>query len=261
MSTGGSSERFAFGANWRDFAGRALDAEAYRAAREHLESLLPYARSRESFLDVGCGSGLFLLAAIECGFQRARGFDYDPDSVETSRSLIASAGVQASASVEHGDVLDAAYLSTVGRHPFVYAWGSLHHTGAMWRAIENTIRLVDDAGTLVIAIYNRTWSSPAWRIIKRLYNRSGPAVRGGMVGAVSVVGAAARAAYTRTNPFRQRRGMSFHHNIVDWVGGYPYEYASPDELRRFVEGRGLELLAVRRGPTPIACNELVFRRP
>ena len=253
-------DRFGFGANWRDFVDEALQDEGYRAARAHLSSLLPFAGSRRSFLDIGCGSGLFLIAALECGFERAHGFDYDPDSVATSRRLIERAGAAEVASVARGDVLDRAYLATVGRHPFVYAWGSLHHTGDMWRAIANTIELVDDGGTLVIAIYNRTWSSPAWRRIKRFYVRSGPLVRRALVGGVSVVGGAARALYTRTNPLRQRRGMSFHHNIVDWVGGYPYEYASPDELRRFVEPRGLELVELRRGPTPIACNELVFRR-
>ncbi len=256
----GPDERFAFGANWRDFADHALDAEAYRAAREHLQSLLPHAGSHASFLDIGCGSGLFLLAALESGFTRVRGFDYDPDSVATTRRLIDEAGAGGAATVERGDVLDRAYLATVGRHPFVYAWGSLHHTGDMWTAIANSCDLVADGGTLVIAIYNRTWSSPAWRVIKRAYVRSGPRVRRGLVGAVWVVGAAARAAYTRTNPFRQRRGMNFYHNIVDWVGGYPYEYAGPDELRAFVEPRGFELIEVRRGPTPIACNELVFRR-
>ena len=256
---GQPQDRFAFGANWADFAATALDADAYRAAREHLASLLPFAGSRASFLDVGCGSGLFLLAALEAGFERAHGFDYDPDSVATTKKLLAAAGAP-NGTVERGDVLDAPYLRTLGRHPFVYAWGSLHHTGDMWRAIGNTCDLVADGGVLVIAIYNRTWSSPAWRVIKRAYVRSGPLVQKAMVGSVSVIGAAARAAYTRTNPFRQRRGMSWHHNIVDWVGGYPYEYASPDELRRFVEPRGFAHLETRRGPTPIACNELVFRR-
>ncbi len=260
MAVEPTEARFAFGANWRDFADKALDAEGYRAAWEHLATLLPLAGSKASFLDVGCGSGLFMLAAIEAGFERAVGFDYDPDSVATTRAMIERAGIAAVATVERGDVLDRAYLATVGKHPFVYAWGSLHHTGDMWQAIGNAADLVDDGGVLVIAIYNRTWSSKAWWHVKRFYVHSSPTVRKGLVGAVSVVGGVARALYTRTNPFKQRRGMSFHHNIVDWVGGYPYEYASPEELRAFVEPRGFELLEVRRGPTPIACNELVFRR-
>jgi SAM-dependent methyltransferase len=253
-------ERFEFGRNWRDFAARALDEDAYRAAREHIRSLLPHATSRESFLDVGCGSGLFMMAALECGFGRARGFDYDADSVATTERLIGAADAGARATVERGDVLDGAYLATLGRHDVVYAWGSLHHTGDMWRAIENAASLVASGGLYVIAIYNRTWSSPVWRRIKRLYVRSGPLVRKGLVYGVLAAGATAKAVYTRANPFRQRRGMSFYHDIVDWVGGYPYEYASPEELRGFVEPLGFRLLDVRRGRTPIACNELVFQR-
>jgi 2-polyprenyl-6-hydroxyphenyl methylase/3-demethylubiquinone-9 3-methyltransferase len=253
--------RFAFGANWSDFAARALDAQAYAAAREHIESFLPHVGSRASFLDVGCGSGLFMMAALECGFERVRGFDYDPDSVATTRRLIAEAGAGAVASVERGDVLDRDYLAGLGRHPVVYAWGSLHHTGDMWRAIENAIGLVEPGGLLVAALYNRTWSSPVWRQIKRAYVHSGPRVRRALVGGVYVVGATARAVYTRTNPFRRRRGMSFRHDIVDWVGGYPYEYATPDEVGRFAESRGLTLLETRRGSTPIACNEFLLRAP
>jgi SAM-dependent methyltransferase len=260
MTAEPGAERFAFGANWQAFARDALDEDGYRAAREHLASLMPYAGSRASFLDIGCGSGLFLLAALEAGFASVRGFDYDPLSVATTQALLDRAGAGAAGTVERGDVLDRGYLATVGTHPFVYAWGSLHHTGGMWDAIANAAGLVAPDGVLVIAIYNKTWSSPAWRRIKRLYVRSRPAVQRGMVDAVSVIGAIARAAYTRTNPFAQRRGMSWRHNIVDWVGGYPYEYATPEELRAFVEPRGFTTLEVRRGPTPIACNELVFRR-
>src|SRR4051812_25315441 len=133
-------DRFAFGANWRDFADHALDADGYRAARDHLASLLPFAGARGSFLDIGCGSGLFLLAAAGAGSARARALDYDPDGAAPSQRLLPAAG--ATATVERGDVLDVTYLGTLGRHEFVYAWGSLHHTGDMWRAIGNAADLV-----------------------------------------------------------------------------------------------------------------------
>jgi len=41
-----TGDRFWFGANWRDFAGHALDADAWQAARDHLASLMPFAGSR-----------------------------------------------------------------------------------------------------------------------------------------------------------------------------------------------------------------------
>lgn len=255
-----AQDRFAFGANWRDFSDEALDEDAYRAALEHVTAAVEYVDERRSFLDIGCGSGLFLRAAAELGFEALTGFDVDPLSVETSRRVVEQADLSGAVDVVEGDVLDRAFIAELGAHSMVYAWGSLHHTGRMWQAIENAASLVEPGGVLMIAIYNRTWSSPVWRQIKRTYVRSGSTIQRLLVGSTWLVGAAARALYTRANPFKQRRGMSFYHNMVDWVGGYPYEYATVDELVEFVEPLGFSTLSAAPGPTPIACNELIFRR-
>ncbi len=37
------------------------------------------------------------------------------------------------------------------------------------------------------------------------------------------------------------RGMSRWHDIVDWVGGYPFEVATPDEIFDFFRVRGFDL--------------------
>jgi 2-polyprenyl-6-hydroxyphenyl methylase/3-demethylubiquinone-9 3-methyltransferase len=255
-----AEDRFAFGANWRDYSNAALDDNAYQAALAHITAAVDHVATRRSFVDVGCGSGLFLRAAAEVGFEKLVGFDLDPLSVETTTRVLADAGLDSAADVRRGDVLDRQLITELGTHSMVYAWGSLHHTGKMWEAIENAASLVEPGGVLMIAIYNRTWSSGAWRRIKRAYVRSGPFVQRLMVSSTWIVGATARAIYTRSSPFRQRRGMSFYHNIVDWVGGYPYECASVDEIRSFVEPLGFETLSAERGPTPIACNEFIFRR-
>jgi 2-polyprenyl-3-methyl-5-hydroxy-6-metoxy-1,4-benzoquinol methylase len=43
----------------------------------------------------------------------------------------------------------------------VYSWGVLHHTGAMWKALENAALPVRPGGLLSISIYNHQvyWSS------------------------------------------------------------------------------------------------------
>jgi 2-polyprenyl-6-hydroxyphenyl methylase/3-demethylubiquinone-9 3-methyltransferase len=256
----GPEKRFEFGANWQDFAARGLDERSYQEADRHIRALRELAPDAKSFLDVGCGSGLFLLAALQHGFSPAVGFDYDPNSVAATSGLLADAGMGDQARVERGDVLDTPYLETLGTFDVVYAWGSLHHTGDMWQAIENAAGRVAPGGLFVIAIYNRTWSSPAWNAIKRFYVHASPTVQKALVGATWVVGATARALYTRTSPFKQRRGMSFYHNMVDWVGGYPYEYATVDEIVAGCSRLGLMLMSSESGPTPIACNEFIFRR-
>jgi len=40
---------------------------------------------------------------------------------------------------------------------------------------------------------------------------------------------------------KQERGMSLWHDAADWLGGYPYEYASFEEIQEFVTDLGFEL--------------------
>ena len=55
----------------------------------------------------------------------------------------------------------------------MYSWGVLHHTGAMWKALENASTLVRPGGLLFIALYNNQGgASRRWKIIKRTYNDS-----------------------------------------------------------------------------------------
>ncbi|MBF0311646.1 MAG: class I SAM-dependent methyltransferase [Magnetococcales bacterium] len=253
--------RFAFGQNWREFSTTLNDA-ALQDARRHVAALLESCSPahRDSFLDVGCGSGLFLLAARD-HFARVTGFDYDPVCVETSRDNVGrfSAG-EGEVTLLRGDALDATFQEGLGRFDCVYAWGSLHHTGEMWKAVRLTAGRVAPGGVLVLALYNRHWSSPLWWYIKRLYVASPGWLRRVLTGLTALAAIVAKGIHTRSNPLKQRRGMGFYHNMVDWVGGYPYEYASVREVVDFVEPLGFESVGVRPGDTPIACNEFVFRR-
>ena len=56
-----------------------------------------------------------------------------------------------------------------------------------------------------------------------------------------------------------KRGMDFMHNVIDWVGGYPYEYASVDEMMAQLKSLGFDILNVRRASVPTGCNEFVCR--
>jgi 2-polyprenyl-6-hydroxyphenyl methylase/3-demethylubiquinone-9 3-methyltransferase len=81
-----------------------------------------------------------------------------------------------------------------------------------------------------------------------------------MVAAFVPIIALAKWAVTGRDPRRQQRGMDFYYDVVDWVGGYPYEYASIDELRALVEPLGFECLRWRAAEVPTGCNEFVFQR-
>jgi 2-polyprenyl-6-hydroxyphenyl methylase/3-demethylubiquinone-9 3-methyltransferase len=53
--------------------------------------------------------------------------------------------------------------------------------------------------------------------------------------------------------------MSHWRDLVDWVGGYPYECAKPDAIFSFFHERGFVLDKLRIGGG-LGCSEYVFSR-
>ena len=262
-----ADEVFAFGENWSRFL-TTVDERRIDQATEDLARMLEHKRlDGVSFLDVGSGSGLSSLAARRLG-ARVSSFDADPASVactiELRRRYEAHGGQW---TVEHGSVLDRTYLSTLGTFDVVYSWGVLHHTGAMWDAMENVLDLVAPGGTLFIALYNdQGWWSRFWRALKRLYVR-GPALLRPLPVAATlatvwlprVVLDTLRGSPLRSwRAYRDDRGMSAWHDVIDWAGGYPFEVATPGDVHQFYRERGftLERLVTRAS----GCNEFVFVR-
>ena len=163
--------RFAFGRNWARFL-RTVTEERIAAATNSLIRVFGHeGLAGKRFLDIGCGSGLVSLAAYRLG-ATVHSFDYDADSVACAEELRRRQGAMAADRwrIERGSVLDAAYLESLGLFDIVYSWGVLHHTGAMWLAIDLAAGCVAPGGMLWIAIYNDqgVWSR-VWRVIKRGY--------------------------------------------------------------------------------------------
>ncbi|WP_432837667.1 class I SAM-dependent methyltransferase [Dactylosporangium sp. CA-092794] len=274
-TTAGSTEeieagdRFAFGDNWTSFAGL-VDEERIASATESLtQSLGVTDLTGLSFLDIGCGSGLFSLAAHRLG-ARVRAFDFDPASVAAATELRRRFAPGAAWSVETGSVLDADYVAGLGRFDVVYSWGVLHHTGRMWDGLAAAAALVAPGGRLFVSIYNdQGFASRNWRRVKRTYNRSGKAGRMLLVTLSGLYLSRHRPLWAliravrpgrRTAPAPRRRGMSRRHDLVDWVGGYPFEVARPEEVFRFITGRGFVLRHLTTCGGGIGCNEYVFER-
>ncbi len=164
-----AGERFEFGANWARFLAH-LDEDRIGTAMQSLRSALGVLDlSGRRFLDAGSGSGLFSLAARRLG-AAVVSFDYDPQSVACTRKLRQLYSPEdALWCVEQGSVLDSEYLESLGKFDVVYSWGVLHHTGDMWRALENVLIPLSEAGTLFISIYNDQGSwSRRWLKLKVL---------------------------------------------------------------------------------------------
>jgi hypothetical protein len=173
--------------------------------------------------------------------------------------------------IDQGSVLDPDYLHTLGEWDIVYSWGVLHHTGAMWQALENVSSLVRPGGTLFIAIYNhQRVMTPVWTWVKRAYNRLPPGLRWTVLGPALVWLWAPRTIYDllRGKPFytwrhyaeRSARGMSAWRDLVDWVGGYPFEVAKPEQIFHFYRDRGFVLREMVTCGGRLGCNEFVLRR-
>jgi len=260
-------ERFEFGANWTHFLS-VLDEERIAQAKSSLEKMLGVSDlSGRTFIDVGSGSGLFSLSARMLGAS-VHSFDYDPKSVACTQELRRRYFPDdPNWVVEEGSVLDKSYLAKLGQFDVVYSWGVLHHTGQMWPALENVAPLVKDDGKLFIAIYNdQGRRSKGWTLVKRIYCSGwiGRAMMKMVFYPYFALGRLVADVLKRRNPltsyaeYKKSRGMSVVHDWVDWLGGYPFEVAKPEEIFDFFQQKGFVLHRLRTCGGGLGCNEFVF---
>lgn len=267
------ADAFGFGRNWQQYVSRHLNPERQRIAEDSVRALLGVSRlDGRSFLDIGAGSGLFSLAAVRLGAAQIVSVDVDEDSAASCRLLREREQSPDHWQVVHGSILDPCLGEKIAPADVVYSWGVLHHTGDMWLAIRNAAALVRPGGLLAIAIYNdiqgKLVTSARWVPIKRFYNRAPTLIQRLMAATYVGVRALAHVAHGR-NPvriareYRRQRGMAITTDVADWLGGYPYEYASAAEIVAFCERElGFHTrTVVELNPGDNGNNEFVFERP
>ena len=263
--------RFSFGRNWASFLKRLNQARIAEAEKNLIEFLGEKSLASRSFLDVGSGSGLSSLAARRLG-ATVTSFDYDGQSVACTEELRRRyLPDDSSWIIEQGSVLDTEYLLGLGQFDVVYSWGVLHHTGAMWQAMANLKTMVKPGGLLFIAIYNDCGEvSRSWLERKRRYNALPQMLRPfyaiyvwtpqelrSLAG--SICSGELRTYIRELTSASSVRGMSWLHDVIDWVGGYPYEYASVSDITEFYRRDGFAPVKIRENKS-FGCHQLVFKR-
>ena len=260
--------RFGFGRNWADFISRHFNEARVESSRLHLlKALRAQTFDGLSFLDIGCGSGLHSLAALRSGAAKVTGFDFDPDSVATSLTVREmAAGNDPRWTAEQGSVLDPARMQSLPKFDIVYSWGVLHHTGDMWKAMDNALIPRKPDGIVCIALYSSDQyvSPPAahWVRVKRAYNRRGALGKRMMEWkyACRLFAGGLRHLEMPWTMVRNygTRGMDFWTDIRDWLGGWPIEFASYAEVDAWGRRHGLEIVNAIVGE---GCTEYVLADP
>jgi 2-polyprenyl-3-methyl-5-hydroxy-6-metoxy-1,4-benzoquinol methylase len=267
-----SDQRFEFGKNWTHFL-QGMNEDRIQEAIHSLVSKLDMTDfSGKTFLDIGSGSGLFSLAAHRLG-AHVISFDYDRACVVCTQHLKEKyANTEIPWSIIQGSVLDQHFLDTLPRADIVYSWGVLHHTGAMMQAFNNIISLVKPQGKLFISIYNdQGGTSRRWHWIKKTYVAH-PYLRlpleivcGVWLWKSFIICGIRQHPLDPFKLFRDygnnNRGMSIRNDLKDWVGGYPFEVATPEVVFNFFKPYGFTLTHLKTCAGGIGCNEFVFTRP
>lgn len=262
-----TEQRFEFGKNWHDFIQKNYGQDKVETSKNHI---LKFMERNDlhglSFLDIGCGSGLHSIAALQAGVSIVHGFDYDPNSVAATRFVQSQVGYPDNWTVEQGSVLDDEYMESLPQYDLVYSWGVLHHTGDVWHAIRNAAGRVKPGGLFYIALYSADVQvDPApefWLQVKRKYVSSGWLTRrymdlwyvwrfqmhrNPMLLPLFL---------KRMHDYKKNRGMNIFTDIRDWLGGWPMEFVYDNDAVRFCEDLGFELKKIKAGE---ANTEFLFR--
>jgi len=267
-----SERRFEFGKNWKSFLA-ALGAEQIDAAEASLRELLDVPTlAGKRFIDLGCGSGLFSLAAHRLGAEVVS-IDFDPKCVACTESLQYQYGTAEPAwLIRRGSVLDKSLMESLGKADVVYSWCVLHHTGDLWRAIDLAAQRTEPGGLFCIAVYNdQGAASQRWLAVKRAYHAMPSWLRPVWVAAIAGI-YEFKFAMVRglrlQNPLplrdwrskRDDRGMSVWYDWVDWVGGLPFQPATPVTIESRLGELGFTLVKSQLVGKGWGCNEFVFRQ-
>jgi 2-polyprenyl-6-hydroxyphenyl methylase / 3-demethylubiquinone-9 3-methyltransferase len=214
---------------------------------DHVRAIVPAGPFTRA-LDAGCGTGV-CSAALASLAQQVVSLDLSLASLLTARDVVGRARAQLCS----GSLLALPLASA--SFDLVFCWGVLHHTPDPPRGLDELVRVLRPGGTLVLAVYLRTWLTPlheaARWVCRRLPDRWRPRVVRALA---AVVRTAARARPTSRddNPYLESQ-------VEDWFFVPEKHFFSIPEVARLFAERNLtfELIDPHAGRFRSSSNFIV----
>lgn len=258
-------KHFKFGENWKNFS-NLIDNNRLKEAVTSLKKLTnKKSLNNLSFLDIGCGSGLSSLAAIQLNCKKIYAIDQDEQSIKTTKKVLQKSRFK-KVKVEKKDLFT---LNEKEKFDIVYSWGVLHHTGNMLEAIKKSTKMVSKNGMLILALYKKTKLCNLWKIEKYIYKSSPKVIQNFIKNLFIFLFKLAMILKRKNfsnyiNDYKTKRGMDFYHDVHDWLGGYPYESISFEEISKIMDKFGYKMIRsfqVKKqiGIFGTGCDEYVFK--
>ena len=258
-------KHFKFGENWKNFS-NLIDNNRLKEAVTSLKKLTnKKSLNNLSFLDIGCGSGLCSLAAIQLNCKKIYAIDQDEQSIKTTKKVLQKSRFK-KVKVEKKDLFT---LNEKEKFDIVYSWGVLHHTGNMLEAIKKSTKMVSKNGMLILALYKKTKLCNLWKIEKYIYKSSPKVIQNFIKNLFIFLFKLAMILKRKNfsnyiNDYKTKRGMDFYHDVHDWLGGYPYESISIEEISKIMDKFGYKMIRSFQVKKQIGffgtgCDEYVFK--
>lgn len=190
----------------------------------------------KSVLDAGCGTGIFSIIFAQNGAARVTGIDISEGSLRTAKSLKEKFNL-INTEFRKLDMLALPFPEET--FDIVWAWGTVHHTTAPFRAMEELIRVLKPSGSLLLAVYKRTKLTFLHEFIRKTLLRTPKKTWKGLAKVLAFFLAPVIFVFKKRE--KSRKGEKLEELIIDWYFVPIRHYYKPEEIQNFLEEKGLSI--------------------